>query len=107
MIFYKNIYLSENIKKKKNTIIHNIKNNKIQLDVFIISLSEDGMGIVDIYPSYILLQKEYMNKEIFIIGIASTKTEAYNIAKDILMDCYNTRSDFDISAYARGIGGDK
>ena len=99
MKWYKNLYLSDSVVSKKSKVLHKLKRNKLQINVFVIVLPLEEMGIMEIYPSYVLLQKIYEKRDIKVIGIASDVTESYELAGEIAMDCFNARKDFDIEAF--------
>ena len=54
---------------------------------------------MDIYPSIILTQSHYVNADLFVIGIAISKEEAYELMEKIVMDSYRLTGGFDIKGY--------
>ena len=59
-----------------------------------LTLPESEENIMDIYPAFVLLQHGLKNKDVFIIGIAEGKEEAYKVFEEIVMDCYEKSGTF-------------
>lgn len=94
----KKIIFGELAEKKKNKILKAIKKDKYVFDVYLITLPT-AFGVLEIYPSYILTNKAYINKDIVIVGIAKGKDEAVKMVSDILSDCYKKLNGFDTKKY--------
>lgn len=99
MKWCKDIYVSDSVADKKRKILHNLKRGKLQINVYVITLPLTEGGIMEIYPAYIFLQKIYKKQNIYIIGLASDKNEAYDLAGRIIMECYSNTGGFDIRKY--------
>lgn len=99
MKWYKNLYVGKNAKENRNTIIRKIKKSKPQLGVYVLTLPESANNILDIYHSIVLTQPYYKNSDLYIVGIASCKEEAYEVMQDIVMDSYRSTGKFDIEEY--------
>ena len=59
-----------------------------------ITLPVNDANALEIYPSYILLQKYYRKKKLMVVGISQGYDEALEVMQDILMDCYNETGQF-------------
>lgn len=94
MKWYNKLYLGENAMKRKRKIINNIRFNKPQLGVYVITLPTNDKNSLDIYPSNILLQKYYKKRELTIVGIAEGREESLMLVERIVMDCYNQTGQF-------------
>ena len=88
--------------KEKSHIVKNIKHYKFQSDVYVLCLADVPGNIMDIYPSYVLNQNYYKNKEIFVLGIAKSYNEAMSVMEKIIMDCYEKTGGFDLKEFAKG-----
>ncbi len=97
--WYNDLYLTEGIKKKKRKILHNLKKNKLQINVYTIILPLGDSGLLEIYPSYIFLQDIYKKEKIHLIGLAEDKEEAFELVEKIVMDCYKATNGFDIKSF--------
>ena len=59
-----------------------------------ITLPVNEANALEIYPSYVLLQKYYRKKKLTVVGISQGYDEALEVMQDILMDCYNETGQF-------------
>lgn len=94
MNWYNNLYIGKNALKKKHKIIMKTIRRKPQMGVYIITLPINDSNALEIYPSYVLLQKYYRKKNMTIVGISQGYDEALEVIQDILMDCYNETGQF-------------
>lgn len=99
MKFIDNLYLTDEIKKKKNRVLRKIKAQKFVLGLYIITLPSEDNGLLEIYPQYILLSSFYNQMDITVVGLAFGKDEAIELTNSIISDCYFTRNDFDIKTF--------
>lgn len=99
MKWCRDVYVTESVADKKRKILHKLKNGKLQLNVYAIVLPLGNDGIMEIYPSYIFLQKIYRRQPICVIGLASGRGDAYELAGKIAMECYNKNGDFNIRKF--------
>lgn len=56
MRYYKHLYLMEGLEKKKDRIIRKLEENKFQVNIHIITLSQNEKNHLEIYNSVLLLQ---------------------------------------------------
>lgn len=89
MKWYNKLYIGENAGKRKRKIINNIRFNKPQLGVYVITLPTNDKNSLDIYPSNALLQKYYKKRDLTVVGIAEGRDESLMLIQRIIMDCYN------------------
>ena len=89
MKWYNKLYLGENAMKRKRKIINNIRFNKPQLGVYVITLPANEKNSLDIYPSNVLLQKYFRKRDLTVVGIAEGREESLMLMQRIVMDCYN------------------
>ncbi len=99
MRWYKHLYVGEMAKKKRYPLISKIRYQKLQKDAYVITLTENGNALLDIYPSYMLLTKWYKEKDLYILGIAAGKEEAMETAGRIIADVYKKTGGFEIQKY--------
>ena len=85
MYFYKKLYLTDNLKKKKNRICWNIKHNKGQINVYVIAVAY-GKDLFEIYHAATLMQKGYPKDQVYIMGFASSNEEAIDLLTNIVED---------------------
>ena len=66
MLWHNRIYYNKDIKNKRK-IISNIKKGKLQYSAFVITLPCGNDGILELYPSYVLLQPMFKDTPLYII----------------------------------------
>ena len=89
MLFHNKLYFDEESAKQKKKIMKKLKHNKETIGVYVITLSLNPEDELDIYPSYVLRQKEYINKDIIVVGIASDREKAMELLVKMTDDCFN------------------
>lgn len=104
MYWHKKLYFNDGIKDKKK-IVKNVKKGKLQFSAFVITLPSGNDGILEIYPSYVLLQPAYKSMELYVIGIADDREAALELVSKIVMECYKATGNFNISDYIRKVEG--
>lgn len=89
MLFHNKLYVDSEVSKQKNKIIRKLKHNKETIGIYVITLSNNPKDELDIYPSYVLRQKEYINQELIVVGIASDKDKAMELIVNMTDDCFS------------------
>ncbi|MGN0383912.1 MAG: hypothetical protein ACI4DS_06550 [Eubacterium sp.] len=102
MKWYDNLYIGEKALNSSKDIINKIKSRKFQMDIYVLTTSSTDKNIMDIYPSYVLLQKYFFKTDIIILGIAKGREEAMGLMQNIIMEVYNATGNFDIKQYITG-----
>ena len=69
MRYYKHLYLAKGIRKKEQ-VIRKLEENKLQMNIHIITLPMNGEDQLEIYHSMVLLQPEFPHDDFFVVGIA-------------------------------------
>ena len=83
MNIYRNLYVGESIKGKEKSILRKIKYRRPQLQAYVIVLSQKGGEQLEIYHAAMLLQPLYFEKDPWIVGIAASEWEAYELVRKI------------------------
>lgn len=99
MRWYDDLYMGTTAEKSKDLIVEKIKSNKPQLNLFVLTLPSNEKNVLDIFPSTILLQAYYKNKECFIVGLAKGYEEALEVMTQIVMDTYAETGGFHVKEY--------
>ncbi|MCI9137937.1 MAG: hypothetical protein HFH48_10345 [Lachnospiraceae bacterium] len=99
MIWYKEYYAGESIAKKKERIKWKILHRAGQIDIYVITLSSSPKNLLDIIPSWELMQKHYPKSELFVVGVDKGYENAMELAGAIVMDVYNETGDFKVKDY--------
>ena len=91
-------YVGEGIKDAEKTK-KRIDAGKVALGVYLVTLSENPGNLLEIIPSYMLIQKSYYAKCPEIIGMAKGKVEATDLAVDIVKNIYGETGAFQVKEY--------
>lgn len=94
MLWYDKLYVGENAKKHRFSIIQSIRRKKGRLGVFVITPASNGNNILDIYPTVTLFRFHFDQRERLILGIAKGYQEALNLAGEIVRDMYQETGAF-------------
>lgn len=99
MTFYKDLYLSDDIRKESQKIIKKIKQNKKIPDIYVIALATVPGNLLDVIPAWELTQKGYPKDELEIIGMAKGKKMALEVTQSIVEEVYRATGDFQVRRY--------
>lgn len=86
--FYHNLYVSECWQKKKGKIVKRLKENKLQPQVYVITLSQGEQNQLEFFSSVLLKQSIFEHSKLFVIGIADGYDEAFFLVEEIVQDVY-------------------
>lgn len=101
MKFYRNLYVSESLEKKKDKIIQKMKQGKYPFTIYILALIEEGENQMEFYSAALLRQKVVSDDGIFVVGIAAGYDDAVYLVEDIAKEVYEKTGDLDIRSYIR------
>ena len=83
MKFYKNLYVSESLEKKRDKIINKLVSAKYPFTVYVIVLIEEGENQLEFYSASLFKQKIVSDDGIFVVGIASGYDDAIYLVEKI------------------------
>lgn len=86
MRWYKRLYVGKTAQSNKRQIISKIKKNKFQMGIYVLALPANDENVLDIYPVYTLLQPHYRKADLFVVGIAKGREEAFELVTTIVME---------------------
>lgn len=98
MRFYKKLYTSPSLQKKKRQIVWKLKTGKTLPFVYVITLSEQN-DLMEIYHSSILKQTYYRKNPPYVIGIADSYPNAVELVQSILLDVNSQTGGYDIKTF--------
>ena len=98
MRYYKHLYLEEGIRKKEK-VIRKLEKNQLQMNIHIITLSQNEEDQLEIYNSMILLQPEFPHDDFFVVGIAKGYEDAVEMVEEIAQEVYNKTKGADIRSF--------
>lgn len=99
MIWYKDLYVGESIVHKTKKVKWKIMHNAGQIGIYVITLASNTQNLLDIIPSYELMQKGYPKKDMVIVGLAKGYDEAIEVAASIVDEVYHSTGTFAVRAY--------
>ena len=98
MRYYKHLYLAKGI-RKKDQVIRKLEENKLQMNIHIITLPMNGEDQLEIYHSMVLLQPEFPHDDFFVVGIAKGYEDAVEMVGEIAQEVYNKTKGADIRSF--------
>lgn len=99
MIWYKEFYAGDTIAAKKEKVKQKICRNAGQLDIYVITLGTAEGNLLDIVPSWELMQKHYPKLDMLAVGIDKGYENALELAAKIVLDVYKKTGDFNVRGY--------
>lgn len=99
MLFHKKLYFDEKLSKSKRKVLKKLKQGNLQLGVHVITLALNEKDLLEIYPSYILLQKVYRDSDLTVVGVASGRDEAYELLTKMTEDCIKKNGNADLRQF--------
>ena len=101
MRFYKNLYVSESMTKKKEKVIAKLNKKKYPLNTYVIALIEEGENQLEFYSTLMFRQGSVIDDDIFVVGIAGGYDDALYLVEEIAKEVYEKTGDLDIRSYIR------
>ena len=101
MRFYKNLYVSESMTKKKEKVIAKLNKKKYPLNTYVIALIEEGENQLEFYSTLMFRQGSVIDDGIFAVGLASGYDDALYLVEEIAKEVYEKTGDLDIRSYIR------
>ena len=89
MLWNNRLYVGEKAEPHKKKIVKNIKNNKVQLGIYVLALPANEENVMDIYPAQVLLQEHFKKSNQLIVGVAKGRDEAMELMMQIITDSIN------------------
>lgn len=100
MKWYHDLYVGDSIADKANRIKWKINHNAGTVSVYVIAFASNRQNLLDIIPSWELMQKAYPGKkEMQIIGLAKGYEEALELVQQIIEETYRNTKTVDVRAY--------
>ena len=99
MEFYKDLYVSEFLKKKKNKLIKDIRRKESYPSIYVITLPSCDHNQLELYSSIMLKQKVYDRDDLFIVGIADGYDDALMVVQRIYDDVLLKTGNTDVRRY--------
>ncbi len=98
MIWYKDLYVGESIVHKTKKVKWKIMHNAGQIGIYVITLASNTQNLLDIIPSYELMQK-VSEKIWWLWDWQRAMMEAIEVAASIVDEVYHSTGTFAVRAY--------
>ena len=102
MEFYQKLYVGESI-HKVNTVKRRLRRGVGQFSVYLIALAHNS-DLLDIFHCGLLKQKYFDRKNLYIVGIAGSKGEAFQLVGKMLGETLLDGMEGDIKGYLQKNG---
>ena len=99
MEFYKDLYVSEFLEKKRNKLVRDIRHKESYPSIYVIVLPACDHNQLELYSSIMLKQKVYDRDDLFIVGIADGYDDALMIVQRIYDDVLLKTGNTDVRRY--------
>lgn len=99
MRWYAHIYAGKYASAYRPSILNGLRNRRHMPSVFVVTRALGPDALLDIYPSSIFRKKFIQDQDPLVLGIAMSKSEAFQVASCIIRDMYSQNGDFDIDAF--------
>ncbi len=99
MEYYRYLYLSERLEKKKDRIMDRLERNRFQPGIHLILLPANEKNQLEILNAAWLLQPDYPKESLFVVGIADSFENALEYVEKISQEVYDSTKGLDIRNY--------
>ena len=99
ILFHSNLYVADELSKEKRKVIKKLKQGKLQMGVSVIAIPQGEGDMLEIFPSYVLLQDYYKKLDVNVVGLAGDKSSAFDMVVRMMDDCQKARGDANVRAY--------
>ena len=99
MFWYDNKYKGKSCLYKVNRIKYKISNRIDHPTVYLITLAQNGHGVLEMIPSTLLLQRAYPSEDLRIVGMGGSRRESLELMRQIIEEVYRQQHDFDVAAF--------
>lgn len=98
MRYYKHLYLTEGLEKKKKKSSVSWKPVNCS-QVYVITLAVSERNQLEIYPTIQFKQPAFPEQELFVVGITKGYDEAVELVEQIVQEVYDQTGTRDIRSY--------
>lgn len=102
MRWYAHLYTGKFAKQHRLSILRGLRNGKSMPSVYVITRALGPDGLLDIFRCGTLYGDYYAKQDPLVVGIALSRREALEVARNIVDDMYRENGDFDIDAFLSG-----
>ena len=89
----KELYLDDHMKKKEMKAKAKMNEGKFNLGVYCIALASNSNNLFDIFDANELKFPHYQNRDIYIIGLSNSRSNAFILVRDMIDEVYQKTGD--------------
>ena len=93
---YSNLYVSESLKKRKDTVLTGLMERKLKPGVTVITLASGEQNHLEFFSSLMLQQHFYDEKDLFVVGLAKGYEDAAELIGQIVQEVLDETGGTDI-----------
>ena len=98
--FCDELYMTDSLKPKLNSIKLKLISGIGLLNVFVISFSSNRKDVFDIHPAYVFKQRKMRTRDMVVLGIADSQNAAFELISEMINECFEkTGSYYNIRNY--------
>ena len=97
--WYPDLYLDSFTKKHVKKIKRCMERKKVTLNMYCIAIASNEKNLFDIYNTNEFLFRYYRQKEMKVVGLASSKENAFLLVADIVNDMYQKTESLDARTF--------
>lgn len=99
MRYYRHLYLTEKVEKKREKIIRRLEAGRFQPPIHLVTLPDEVGGQLEICSSLLFLQPSFPDRDLFVVGIAKDHEDALELVEKIVREVYNETKGTDVRSY--------
>lgn len=99
MEYYRYLYLSEKLEKKRDKIIDRLERNRFWPGIHLILLPRNEKNQLEILNAVCLLQPDYPKEGLFVVGITDSFENALEFVEKISQEVYDKTKGLNIRNY--------
>lgn len=99
MKWYDALWIGPGAARHRRRIISSIKEHKPMAGAYFITLAENTSELLDIVPLRMLANSSYPSDQLYILGIAMGKDEAFELVEKMVDSIYRETGTLDIRGY--------
>lgn len=99
MRYFKELYISEELKGREAEVVEHLEKKEFQFRIYLIALPENEKNQLEIYHSGMLNQEWYRNKDVFVVGLAKGYLQAIELVRKIAEETLEATGGADIRQY--------
>ncbi len=99
MKWYDALYTGESCRDQKDAIIEEVSSGVYRRNLYLITLAANGRDLLDIRKAAALSREGLSSMLPMIVGIATGREEAGQVARAVIEDCYRQTKDVDVRKF--------